>query len=234
MDITYKIIAEITVHHDYFTNGSCPDIELHPDEKTKWICYRLQLVFKQINENCWVVLAPDNTDCSVPWEETLEFLVKITNTDFWLYTDLQKGNNGLHPGNIKVTLSQKSVADALKGNFLKESLSFDALKVYWKYIFVANAGNGLPGKMRFLDQSSQPLQFKQTGVTEVGGKTGVVFTSTKPITLKDTYAYRFELYEDKPLGEKLLRKQIEYPDIDAYDLDSGGEKIKTLNQYIYY
>lgn len=235
MEGCFKIVAEISIYHDFFTNRNCPDIQLMPTGETRWIFYRLQLIFKQTANNCWLILSSDETDCSIPWEETLDFRIKITNPDFWHYTAfLAKGSDGLQLENIRITLSEASVLKGLKGVPIRKSISFSSPETYWKYIFIPNVENARVKKIKFIDQSSHPLPFNQVNEIAIGEKTGHVFISTEPIQLKESYEYRFELFEEKQHGEKLLRREIAFPEIHAYDPETRRDKIKTLSQYIYY
>lgn len=232
----YKIIVEMKINHDFFILRECPDVELIPTDETSWTFFRLQMVFKQTAASRWLILASDNTNYNTPWEETLEFRIRIKNPSFWHYTStpIKECNNNLQLENIRVEMSNNALLKGLSGEPIKKEISFYSPKVYWKYIFIPNVENAHPKKIKFVDQSPLQLQFNQMDDMTIGERTGQVFISKEAIQLKEHYEYQFGLFEEKIYGEKILRKEIAFPEIHAFDTATKNNKIRTLYQYIYY
>lgn len=229
-----KIITRINIQHDYFNDGICPDVMLIPDDKTKWIFYRMQMTFKEIGPNSWAIIASEDTDISSPWEEEIEFRIKVTNPLFWYYTTPGEGNDGTKLDTIRMTLTEQILSEGIKGSPASKTVSFTSPKVFWKYTFIPIVEGNRAEKIKFIDQSAHQLRFDREQEITIDGKRGDVFISAEAVRIKESYGYRFELYDERAHGEKLLRKLIPFPAIDSCEPGRKGEKIKILNRYIYY
>lgn len=193
MEESFEILAEWKVIHEYYRKGICRCIEMVPDRKTKVLLGRRGVKFKKNAVNEWVILGKKD----VVWDEEDKVVldVRIKDPYFGYYTE-----TGL-----------PAVIGWNPGEKREDSFVYTCLvkRLKWEYIFLMRKWRG---DCRLeLREAEGKLNFRQEETVTVAGYKGIRIVSVKPVELRETYDYRLRLYEQKPLGSKVLLQYLPFP-----------------------
>ncbi len=234
---TYKVVYQLTIKHAYFQNGVCPDVTVSLTAESNRFLFRMQMIFKHIEENQWALLALDSTHCDSEWTELFTLQLVAASPVFWEYTDITCPQDRMILDELQVSLSNQVLKDVFAGRPLQADVFFQSKQAFWMYVLIPGAAETdkeTERKIKLTDLSGQ-LVFERQEDIEVSGKTGQTFRTAEPVNLKDAYDYQLRLFEEKEYGDKLLKQWLDYPQPGAYYCKTEKEdKCPTLARYIYY
>lgn len=105
MTSAYAILATVTLQHDYFADGRCPDFDIVPSPETAAAMKGLSILTKTIG-NTLIILQevkpahagePDKVPFrALPQDLKLCFYLELIQTDFINYTNLTQSNDSVY------------------------------------------------------------------------------------------------------------------------------------------
>lgn len=96
MTATYAILTTVTLQHDYYADGRCPDFELAPTAETAAVMKGLGILAKTVGNTLILLVqvkADGSTYLPLPQGQKLSFYLELANSSFMNYTAVTPGNN---------------------------------------------------------------------------------------------------------------------------------------------
>ncbi len=98
MTTTYAILATISLRHDYYADGRCPDFQVRPSDTTQAAMQGLHILWRMLGNTLVLLVKVDEigkTFQNLPQDLKLSFYLEIVNTDFLNYSNAPVANGSL-------------------------------------------------------------------------------------------------------------------------------------------
>jgi len=225
----------IKIAHDYFlTDKNCIDLE--PESNTNLILRKLGISIKK-EDNChWKLLKRPNSD-DQKLVETLKFNLKITDPDFYYYTNpevivdneiLQIKNSGKKE--IWKRLEIQADATSLeKDHFI--NINIKSISKFFEFIIIPKPDS--ENQIMKLTEDENALTFNpdQIDIFSSDQKSVYRFVSSEKIYLRESYNYKISLWDVSQKAKKILFDAIPFPNSSAISVLNSDD---TISSYIYF
>lgn len=138
MTTSYSILATVSLRHDYYSDGRCPDFQVRPTEQTQAVMRGLSILSRMIGDTLVLLVKVDEAGKayqSLPRDLRLNFYLELVNTDFLNFSNAPAANGmACYCSNIFHT----EIADTLYVN--SPVPAFNAAKSYLIGDMVADGG----------------------------------------------------------------------------------------------
>lgn len=217
-------ILKFSIQHDYFSNKKCPVINVCPDPATQRLLINYRWLFKKTDKNEWTLIGDASHALSgLSGTATMEITLDATVNDpqFLYYThtllpdlhtgsDLQyKESNSHRTFQIKLSFTV-SKPDKAPNSPTEVCIQYKPLLRYWEYILLSRTQEENIREL-YLSDMEGLFTFAPAEPIEWNGQAGYRIRTTTPVELKEHYLSEIQLFENKKLGKKLLRKNISPP-----------------------
>lgn len=187
----FGVLVQWRIRHEYYRDGVCRGVELKPDEPTKGLLKRRDVRLKRLGVNVWGLVGPED----VSWDEEDEVGMEVKVKDaYWRYY-----TEGELPGRLVWR----------PGEAVEKEVVCRAKRLRWEYVVLMREWRD--DCVLELKETEERLVFGKEGETGMNGMRGVRFVSAEAVRLEEKYDYRLRLSERKPLGNKILAKELPFP-----------------------
>lgn len=255
----FKKIAEVELLHQYYAWNRVPGLTIEPTPQTKALCNRYSILISQ--EDSLVVLYTKANPLSdllnhlalVSGIQAFEFLVKVSNADFYCYTAFPSNGSSmqftsevvienesvfnLKPQVNKQSVGKQEIKIQLKFDDLKKDNSskpyqirLKAKESFWTYHFVKKEVADLASILSVIDDNKK-VNFSDGSLQLLpNGVQSLCFTSTSQIVMEQKANPNFNLMDKQ--NSKIIVKDLPTPRPCNLSLNSiNGEH--TLHSPIY-
>lgn len=209
----YQILIKWKILHNYYQNGVCRGMVLQPDQMTSVLLHRRACFIKQLAVNEWVLLGEMGTE----WEQEDELVLEVKVTDNKLYYVTEgeiRYKWPVLPGEVEFGLELIQY--------------YEAKSLMWEYICVPRVLR--EGGQLIIKDKTGGLDFSVAEEAMLMGQKAARITTLQPVKLCEVYNYQLVLMEKRNFGEKVLCRQVPYPEPGRF----GGEIGKVVRQIMYY
>tara|TARA_B100001109_G_C18835643_1_gene461827 strand:- start:275 stop:1060 length:786 start_codon:yes stop_codon:yes gene_type:complete len=255
----FKKIAEVELLHQFYSWNRVPGLTIEQTPETQMLCKRYGFLIRQKDSLISLFLKADQLSDLLDHLELVngiqafEFLVKVSNADFFCYTAFPSNGNSLQfsseevienesvlnlkPQEDSQTLGKQEIKIQLKFDDLKNNNSskpyqirLNAKESYWTYHFVKKEVADLASTLSVIDDNKK-VNFSDGSLQLLpNGVQSLCFTSTSQIVMEQQANPNFNLMDKK--NSKIIVKDLPTPQPCNLSLNSkNGEQ--TLHSPIY-
>lgn len=188
----FEVLVEWKIRHEYYREGICRCVELVADEATKVLLKRRDVKLKRLEKNVWGLIGTGK----VSWDEEDEVVLEVKVKDpFWdFYTEERLPERlSWSPGGERVI-----------------EMECRSKQLRWEYVLLMREWR--EERMLELKEGEGRLTFEKEGTVVMNGMKGVRLVSAETVILRERYDYRLRLSERRPLGNKLIAREVVFPE----------------------
>lgn len=243
----YAVLFTLRIEHGYYRDKKCRDIEVRISRQSERTRMNRKWIFKQVAVNEWQLFGQpdDNNEAE---EEKIELDLILKDHAFAGFTDLPGYCAGcmfeaeinapdieIKSGGSSLVWRENGLTKQIgtigmkPGPGLRHSvLAFFSRRLKWEYIFVAR--NGKADRKLLLAEITGRLKFGDMEQSDFSGFPVWRCLTQEPVTLHESYDYVLRLFEEKPMGRRLLCRELDFPRLGQYAVENTG----LIRQVVYY
>lgn len=236
----YVPLFEVSVHHNYYEKGCCPDIRIMASAGSEALLHRHRAIVKQ-QERGVVVIVPvhDNGRPCIPFpaEASASFQLRIEGEEFHLVTDRAT----MPPLTVDIANLSTLVPSMTPSSYTVE---FHAKSVRWVYYVVTNSNSG---EVSIVDLHSSPLNFGESNTRDLVATPDDADPIAKQLAARHPTRRRFRFISDTlvTMSEQprkylelridgtMVQEHLPNPSMGAFArLTSGGDILYNVIEHI--
>lgn len=233
--IEYEIWCTFEIRHEFYTDDRVP-LVLLPDQQTRLLLAKYNIILRQQMKNQWVMLKPkDESLFSNKEDLVLRFELQVTSEAFYYSTREYepKANDIFRVGDTSKPGIWRTLEMPFRENTDEEHkhivLALQSKQMYFEFLFIPKYTAAKDIRLR---EEKGLLQFGEPKEQILFDETMVYqFVSTEPVSLRKNYKYKVQLWEVRNSGERLLSGCIPCP-------DPGNQSVlrpqDTITTYFYF
>lgn len=191
MEATYTVWMRWRLEHDYYPDGICRGMELELSPRSRAGLKKRDLLFRKAGPGEWCLLGNERSWCD---GEEIELLLNVTDRHLFFATSGEIGR--VYPF-------------ALQQDGSTVVVGFKAKSLVWEYILFARPEREF-GQLELADATGG-LVFGEPEEEVFMGRQVLKTLTTTSVPLREDYDYQLRLYEQKPLGRKMICSRVLFP-----------------------